>query len=67
MGAEVTELVRLIFMNADATPKNVSVRVARDDVPLVMAWYGAYHAGDRYSVALDGRNVPMDINGEPLP
>lgn len=57
--------MKLTFMNADAIPKNVTVEVAEEAVPHVMAWYGAYCAGDRYTVALDGRNVPMDQNGEP--
>ena len=61
----MSEFVRLVFMNADATPKNTSVRVARVDAPQIMAWYGAYCAGDRYTVVMDGRNVPMDQNGEP--
>jgi hypothetical protein len=61
------EIVKLVFMNADATPKNVTVDVSRASVPHIMAWYGAYFAGDRYTVAMDGRNVPMDCNGEPLP
>lgn len=58
-------MVRLTFMNADATPKNTTVEVASEAVPNIMAWYGAFYAGDRYTVAADGRNVPMDQNGEP--
>ena len=59
------KMLKLTFMNVDATPKNTTVCVAKESVPHVMAWYGAYFAGDRYTVALDGRNVPMDLNGEP--
>ena len=55
----------LVFNNADATPKTVRVLCAEESVPDIMAWYGSYFAGDRYTVALDGRNVPMDLNGEP--
>lgn len=66
-GSGVMEVVRLVFMNADATPKNVAVEVSRASVPHIMAWYGAYFAGDRYTVAIDGRNIQMDQNGEPLP
>lgn len=55
---------KLVFSNADATPKNVCVVLSRESIPHVMAWYGAYFAGDRYTVTLDGRNVPMDQNGE---
>jgi hypothetical protein len=31
-----------------------------------MAWYGAWASGDKYAVTFDGRNVPIDQNGEPL-
>lgn len=57
-------LVSLVFNNADAKPKTQVVHVSRGSVPQVMAWYGAYYAGDRYTVAVDGRNVRMDQNGE---
>jgi len=56
----------LVFNNADAKPKTVRVMCDAASVPDIMAWYGAYFAGDRYTVALDGRNVPMDQNGEPI-
>lgn len=59
-------MVRLVFNNADATPKTVSLDVGYDAVAHVMAWYGAYYAGDRYTATVDGRNVPMDRNGEPI-
>ena len=54
----------LVFMNADATPKNTSVTCSVESVAPIMNWYGAYFAGDRYTVAFNGRNVPMGINGE---
>ena len=59
------QIVTLVFSNADATPKNVAINLDRESVPSVMAWYGAFHAGDRYTAAVDGRNVPMDQNGRP--
>jgi len=31
---------KLVFMNADANPHNVSIDVHRDSVPHVMNWYG---------------------------
>ena len=58
---------KLVFMNADANLHNVSIDVHRDSVPHVMNWYGAYYAGDRYTVSFNGRNVPMGINGEAKP
>lgn len=60
------DIVTLVFNNADATPKGVVMRVDRKAVPDIMSWYGAYFAGDRYTVTMDGRNVPMDQNGEML-
>ena len=61
----MTDIVRLAFNNADATPKKTALRVELAAVPEIMAWYFVYHAGDRYKVAIDGRNVRMDHNGEP--
>jgi len=61
----MTDIVTLVFNNADAKPKTTKLLVARENVPDIMAWYGAYFSGDRYTVAVDGRNVPMDQNGEP--
>ena len=57
---------RLVFSNADEKPHNVAVDVSGDSVPHIMAWYGAYFAGDRYTVTLNGRNLAMDQNGEPI-
>ena len=57
--------VRLVFANADATPKTTVLDVSAASVPDIMAWYGAYCSGDRYTVTVDGRNAPMDQNGEP--
>lgn len=56
---------RLVFNNADATPKTVVIRCDIASVTPIMQWYGAFHAGDRYTVTLNARNVPMDINGAP--
>lgn len=59
-------MVALVFNNADATPKTVKILCEPCSVPHIMAWYGAYHAGDRYTVALDGGNIRMDQNGQPV-
>jgi len=59
-------MMRLVFNNADATPKTQVIECSAESVPQIMAWHGAYFAGDRYTVALDGRNVRMDLNGEPV-
>lgn len=55
----------LVFSNADAIPKNVCITCDGGSVPDIMAWYGGYFAGDRYTVSFRGRNVAMDQNGEP--
>jgi len=54
----------LMFFNYDATPQEVRMHVAPDAIPNIMAWYGAYFAGDRYNVFVDGRRVEKDQNGE---
>lgn len=59
------KICRLVFNNADAKPKTTLIRCDESSVAHVMAWYGAYFFGDRYTVAVDGRNIPMDQNGEP--
>ncbi len=57
-------LHELVFSNADAIPKTVTLRCDKAAVPLIMAWYGAYYSGDRYSVHYNGREVAKDRNGE---
>jgi hypothetical protein len=59
-------MIRLVFSNAESFPKNICLEVSKEAVPNIMQWYGAFHAGDRYTVTLDGRNVSMDMNGEML-
>lgn len=54
----------LKFTNSDATPKTVILKVETEAVEPIMAWYGAYHAGDRYTVHLDCVKVEKDRNGE---
>jgi len=56
----------LMFVNSDATPKVSAVHVSLDSVPAIMAWYGGYYAGDRYTVSLDGKRIQKDLNGEVL-
>jgi len=56
----------LVFNNADAKPKTVKIKCDAGSVASIMAWYGSYFAGDRYTVALNGRNILMDLNGEPV-
>ncbi|OWZ90438.1 hypothetical protein B9J07_28030 [Sinorhizobium sp. LM21] len=56
----------LKFTNSDATPKTVILKVETESVAPIMAWYGAYHAGDRYTVHVDRVKVKKDQNGELL-
>jgi hypothetical protein len=61
---EVT--VKLRFVNSDATPKVAEVTCDAQSVPAIMAWYGAYFAGDRYYVEANGARIAKDRNGEPV-
>ena len=54
----------LLFVNKDAKPKKVCLQVDTASIASIMAWYGAYFAGDRYKVSVDGKRVQMDQNGE---
>lgn len=58
--------VVLAFDNKDAIPKKTTVLLHRDAVAPVMAWYGAYFAGDRYTVTINGEPQAIDQNGEPV-
>ncbi len=62
-------VVTLRFVNRTAVdeewwPENIKLRVEREAVPHMMAWYGAYYAGDDYDVFINGREVGKGINGE---
>lgn len=59
-------MVELKFVNCDARPKTIALQVETAAIPHIMAWYGAYFAGDRYAVFVDGEKVEKDQNGEPL-
>lgn len=54
----------LLFINKDAKPKKTALLVDEAAIAPIMAWYGAYYAGDRYKVEVDGERVNMDRNGE---
>lgn len=57
-------MIELKFVNSDARPKAAIVRCDRPSIASIMAWYGAYYAGDRYAVFADGEKVAKDRNGE---
>lgn len=54
----------LQFINSDARPKKQVLHVETASIEPIMAWYGAYYAGDRYRVLVDGLTVEKDQNGE---
>ena len=54
----------LKFVNKDARPKTTTLHVSAGSVADIMAWYGAYYAGDRYKVFIDGNKILKDQNGE---
>lgn len=57
-------MTMLEFVNSDAKPKKVTIHCDMRSVPKIMAWYGAYYAGDRYTVYVDGVKVEKDQDGE---
>lgn len=57
----------LKFVNKDATPKECEIALhSADGAAEIMSWYGAYFAGDRYQVFVDGEKIKIDQNGEPV-
>ncbi|ODU81649.1 hypothetical protein [Novosphingobium sp. SCN 63-17] len=60
-------MVELKFVNSDAKPKTATIRCDTASMAPIMAWYGAYYAGDRYAVYADGEKLTKDRNGEPNP
>lgn len=63
----MADLVELKFTNSDARPKVETVHVSAASVAPIMDWYGAFYAGDRYRVTVDGKHVAKDRNGAVLP
>ena len=63
-GREARMIGKLIFNNAETVPKSIMIECDEASVSHIMAWYGAYHSGDRYTATWNARNVPMNCNGE---
>lgn len=59
----MSDVIKLKFVNSDARPKVAEVVCAKDSIAPIMAWYGAYHAGDRYAVYAGDEKLPKDQNG----
>ena len=53
-------MIELKFVNSDARPKVTVIQCNVASISLIMAWYGAYYAGDRYAVFADGEKLPKD-------
>ncbi|MEG3086208.1 hypothetical protein [Sphingomonas sp. PB4P5] len=60
-------MIELKFVNSDARPKVATVHCAADSIAPIMAWYGAFYAGDRYAVFADDHKLAKDQNGGLLP
>lgn len=58
------KLREVIFDNRDATPRKTVLHVGTSSVTYVMRFYGAFYAGDKYAVTVDGEPVSTDVNGE---
>lgn len=56
--------VELRFVNSDAKPKMTTIQCDGSSIAPIMAWYGAYYAGDRYAVFADGQKLEKGHNGE---
>ena len=56
--------VTITFTNSDASPKVVEIVCALQSCPYIASWYGAFFAGDRYNIKIDGKLVKKDHNGE---
>ena len=57
-------MIELKFVNSDATPKTATLHVDAASIAPIMAWYGAFYAGDRYAVYGNGEKLMKDRNGE---
>lgn len=57
-------MVELKFINSDAAPKVTTIGCDPNSIAPIMAWYGAFYAGDRYAVFADGEQLAKDQNGE---
>ena len=56
-------IATLLFVNRSAETKD-TLRVDRAAISKIMDWYGAFHAGDDYSVFINGVEQTLGINGE---
>lgn len=57
------DLVVLQFKNRTARTEN-SFTVEREACASICDWYGGFHAGDKYTVRVDGTIQKLGVNGE---
>lgn len=57
-------IVTLEFNNKDATPKITTFGVEDKACADIALWYGGFHAGDHYTVKVDGQIMKQGPNGE---
>ena len=64
-------MVKLKFTNydtcddeSDIALHTIVIECSIRSVRNILAWYGAFHAGDDYFVQMDGQTLAIDINGE---
>lgn len=61
-------VIKLEFSNWTAgdefNAKEDCIWVDREGAEKVMEWYGAFYAGDDYTVYSNGKPIELDINGE---
>lgn len=62
----MADLKTLTFRNPEAIPIVTDIRCDAASAPTIMTWYGAFHAGDKYKVAFNGKRLKIDHNGDLL-
>lgn len=56
--------VKIEIKNNDACQTHWVMQVDAASVEQIVEWYGAFYAGDDYTVTLDGVLQTLDHNGE---
>ena len=44
------ELIKLVFINVDATPRRTEITCNAEAVPAIREWYMAFHHGDDVTI-----------------
>ena len=59
--------VTIVINNPDAVDAHLTMLVDAASVANIIMWYGAFYAGDDYTVSLNGVAQKLDHNGEIVP